>query len=126
MGVAVICVDQTIFGAPQGNCLAACVASLLGCSLADVCDFSEKGWLDELTAWLAPRGLYAVCFKTETDWRPPGLYILGGKSPRGDFLHAVIARGTTVVHDPHPSREGVLSHVDGTIFVPLDPSRGYA
>jgi len=117
----VIPVDQTRFGSPGGNCLAACVASLLELPLADVPQLGPTTWLDDLGAWLLKRGLYPICFKIDAPWRPTGLYILAGKSPRGDFLHAVVARGDEVVHDPHPSRAGVLSHVDVTLFVPIDP-----
>lgn len=117
-----ICVDQTVFGFPQGNCLAACVASLLHVPLESIPDFSRMEWLDELRRWAEPHGFYPLCFSLDTNWRPPGLYILGGQSPRGDFLHAVIARGSDIVHDPHPSRAGVLTHVDATIFVRLDPA----
>jgi hypothetical protein len=115
-------VDQTIFGAPEGNCLPACIASLLELSIDDVPHFGADNWLDTLTRWLAPRGFYPICATLPTDWRPAGLYILAGKSPRGDFLHAVVARGDEIVHDPHPSRAGVLSRHDATLLVPLDPA----
>ena len=115
-------VDQTIFGAPEGNCLAACVATLLDLSIDDVPHFGADGWAEQLTRWLRPRGLYALHFSLPSDWHPRGLYILAGQSPRGDFLHAVVARGGDVIHDPHPSRAGLLSHVDATVLTPLDPS----
>lgn len=118
-------VDQTIFDAVNGNCLAACIASILEVELAEVPNFCEGAtthWLDRLAEWLAPRGLYPLCFTlTGGDWRPQGLHILAGKSPRGDWLHAVVARGRDVVHDPHPSRAGVLTHADVTLFITFDP-----
>ena len=33
---------------------------------------------------------------------PVGYHILSGKSPRGEFLHSVVANGEDIVHDPHP------------------------
>lgn len=40
--------------------------------------------------------------------------VLTGASPRGDWLHAVVADSHTgnLVHDPHPDGTGVLSKVD--------------
>jgi hypothetical protein len=115
-------IDQTVFGAPMGNCLPACVASLLHLELVQVPHFGADGWLDALRAWLAPRGFWpAYCELTPDGWRPEGLYILAGKSPRGSYLHAVVAEGSRIVHDPHPSRAGLLSYADATILVPFDP-----
>ena len=114
-------VDQTLFGSPGGNCLPACVASLLNLTIEDVPHFGAEDWFDRLNDWLAPRGYYAMCFTLPTEWRPPGLYILAGKSPRFTTLHAVVARGNEVIHDPHPSRAGVDSHTDATILVRMDP-----
>jgi hypothetical protein len=122
----VIRVDQTVCVAPLGNCLPACVASLLEVPLEQVPHFGANDWVEHLTKWLATRGYYPIVCTLPTDWRPAGLYILAGKSPRGDFLHAVIARGDEIIHDPHPSRAGVLSRADATILVPLDPMRGAA
>ena len=41
-----------------------------------------------------------------------GNEILTGKSPRGNFNHAVVAYNGEVVHDPHPIGGGVESFVD--------------
>jgi hypothetical protein len=115
-------VDQTKFGVPGGNCFSACVASLLSVPVDDVPYFmGEKDWLRPLADWLQPRGFYPIFFNLGPhvgDWRPQGLYVLGGESARGP--HAVVARGDEVVHDPHPSRTGLLTHEDATIIVPLD------
>lgn len=122
-------VDQTTFGQPGGNCFSACVASLLDLPISEVPYFMDETsgvkWYAQLDAWLAPRGYYALHFNIvdraaydrENLW-PKGYYILGGKSPRGD--HAVVARGAEVVHDPHPSRDGLdPATVDGfTLLVP--------
>lgn len=117
-------VDQNKFGVGQGNCFSACVASLLELPLADVPYFmGEEDWLPGFAMWLEPRGFYPVIFglALAEEWRPMGLHILGGIGPRG--AHAVVARGSEVVHDPHPSREGLTILEDVTILVPLDPAR---
>jgi len=117
-------VDQTTFGVPGGNCFSACVASLLELPIEEVPYFmGADDWCAAFAAWLSPRGFYPVSFNISTvgAWRPEGLFILGGQSPRGS--HAVVARGAVVVHDPHPSRDGLLKVEDGTVLVPFDPAR---
>lgn len=127
-----IAVDQTTFGFPGGNCFSACLASILELPIDDVPYFmgdslEDDGgaWFKRFEEWLAPRNLYPVCFRVGDGWRPEGLHILSGKSPRAlaspKALHSVVARGRDVVHDPHPSRAGVLSHDDVVLLVPLDP-----
>jgi hypothetical protein len=120
----VIPVDQTIFGAPAGNCLAACVASLLHLDIADVPNVCEDGagWVERLADWLQPRGLVPLAFGGP----PPSgfadaLCIVSGQSPRGPWLHATVWRGDKMVHDPHPDRTGILDVSDTLLLVPLDP-----
>ncbi len=124
-------VDQTRFGFDYtrddcGDCFSACVASLLELPLGAVPIFMEKpNWLLALNTWLKQRGFWAVTFElTEGGWSPEGYCILGGKSPRatGDEMHAVVGFGRKVVHDPHPSRAGLVDLRDVTLLIPFDPS----
>lgn len=118
-------VDQTIFDGVNGDCMAACVASILEVAIEDVPNFcagATDKWFERLADWLEPNGLYPLCFTLDGEWRPQGLHVLAGKSPRGDWLHAVVAKGREVVHDPHPSRAGILTQVDVTLFIPFDPA----
>jgi hypothetical protein len=126
-------VHQTLFGGPDGpteaigNCYPACLASLLELDLADVPHVYQlhrdtEAALDETLRFLHGKGYTSICY----DWAPwvnryaPGaLVILSGKSPRGDFSHAVIgevtATGWRLVHDPHPSGAGIAgepTHVE--------------
>lgn len=122
---------QTQFGndkAPpheMGNCYPACLASLLGLPLGAVPHFYamhnelELAWA-AVVDWLKGRG-YSVLH-----WQWAGIreqlaayrFLLGdstvlvsGKSPRGDFQHAVLGRltadGWELVHDPHPDGTGI-------------------
>ncbi len=116
-------VDQTTFGDDIGNCFSACVASILHLAIDDVPFFgADSLWFQRFADWLAPRGLYPMCIQYNSEHIPVGFYILGGKSPRGDFLHAVVANGRTIVHDPHPSRDELGSRVDCTVIIQMDPS----
>lgn len=115
-------VDQTTFGVSRGNCFSACVASLLELPIADVPFFmGDEQWWSSFNDWLRPRGFYALCVMLPAEAHPPGLNILSGKSPRGP--HAVVAHGIDVIHDPHPSRAGLLTREDVIVLVPLDPAR---
>lgn len=116
-------VDQTKFGYPEGNCFSACVASLLELDLSEVPFFmGREDWWEAFARWLYPRGLYPLHFPMRVDGLgPPGLYIAGGASPRDpQYMHAVVARGREIVHDPNPSRLGLVSIEDVTLLVSLE------
>ncbi len=106
-------VYQTKFGATEGNCLAACIASLLETDIDDIPDFSPRP--DDMVHWTAhfrkffkERGLLAEWFNPDLKYATPaGIYYLAwGTSPRG-LPHSVIYRNGKLVHDPHPEGGGV-------------------
>jgi hypothetical protein len=126
-------VDQTRFGAPDGNCLAACLASLLELSLDAVPHFTGEGWRARLGEWLRGRGLWALEWDAprgctidgSRSWlavNVPGYAIVSGQATRG-LLHATVWRGGELVHDPHPSRAGLLDVEDVLVLVAIDPAR---
>jgi len=122
-------VEQTTFAPPHGDCLAACIASILELPLADVPNLGcSTEWWQDTRDWLKPRNL---------DWLnwehgpgavvPRGYSILGADSPRGPWLHAVVCFDGAIVWDPSPDREqGVGTWRDWTVFVVLDPARPVA
>ena len=118
-------VTQTIFTAPGGDCMAACVASILDLPLDAVPNpqGEDSAWFLEWVAFLAPYNLSILTFLDGGDWIPRGYSILCGKSPRGDWNHAVVCFDGEMVHDPHPSGAGVESRVDWTVFITIDPAR---
>lgn len=105
-------VDQDIFVGDtegrKGNCFQACVASLLELPLGEVPHFAEyENWWEALTEW-------AESLRYTVSWEkfPLNFYsIATGKSPRGDYNHAVISLAGKTVHDPHPSRSGLEGEV---------------
>lgn len=122
-------VHQTKFGNTDGNCLAACIASILEVELESLPNFHGKDWQERWCEWLRPRGLFL--------WRmdapeggftehPPGWTILSGQSPRAEelgeqWLHATVAFDGETVHDPHPDGRGVLTKSDFLFFQAIDP-----
>jgi hypothetical protein len=111
-------IDQTTYGPSHGNCISACVASILEVPIETVPFFVDENWRERFVGWLAARGLAA----TELENPPPGFSIAFGPSTRlAGRGHACVARDGVIVHDPHPSRAGlpivthyvVLHGIDG-------------
>ena len=132
-------VTQTSFGSPCGNCLEACVATLLGIPLETVpdprrgltCAEAERALplrSPALGTFLAQFGLAAVSGEGSHGPVPPGappvFWIGSGPGPRG-FDHAVVyVSGGRAPHpvlfwDPHPDRTGLLALARWTAILPL-------
>lgn len=104
-------VDQTILATDpkrQGNCLAACVASWLGLSLAAVPHFIEEhdGWWPMLVGYMSGHGLWPLELENLDDADEDEIVFVMGMSPRG-VCHQVLYRDGALWHDPHPSRDGL-------------------
>ena len=97
-------VDQTGYGVSDGNCLSACLASILEFPIVAVPRFVSVD--ARLHRWLADRGLSASVFPPDS--APAGYSIAVGPSRRfAGLMHACVAYDGAIVHDPHPSREGL-------------------
>ncbi len=119
-------VEQTILAPPDGNCFAACVASIFEVPIEAVPSIPEPHWWPAVEAWLAPRGLSVLHFavKPDDDYRPPGYAIMHTDSPGGGCLHALVAKDGVVVWNPHPLRALGHGPVRGwTLFAILDPAK---
>jgi len=100
----VIPITQTRTG-ENGNCVSACLASILELPLQLVPDFAAETDSDDeffaaVDKWLASKGL---CYR---HWpiggpAPVGWHTIEGTSPRGG-QHAVVAQNGKPVWDPHP------------------------
>lgn len=122
-------VYQTIYEPPLGNCLQAGVASILELTLEEVPNFAEvqgPKWWDRYAEWMKEQnGLYPLYLKVFGDDDPllkelQGYHLIVGKSPRGDWLHVVVAKDGKVVHDPNPQGDGSLEEVVAVeLFVSL-------
>lgn len=106
-----------------GDCFRACVASILELDPVSVPHFlfdgSQQAWKGRANKFLASHGLGLLVLLVNEyveevldEW-PDAFHILSGRSPRHpDFYHAVVARNGRVIHDPHPSRAGILAPTD--------------
>ena len=127
-------VRQEIFEDGKGDCLRACVASILDLPTGAVPNFIEEtpvGVLDVAREWLEARGKKTVLVLIEG---PAKLYvghddspvILTGESPRVNGAgtpkqHAVVGMpdgfGFRMVHDPHPSNAGLVGSPDVVLWI---------
>jgi len=127
---------QTRFGFPEegdprgGNCHRAAVASILELPLYRVPDFVNEWpscWYEQLAKWLRPMGLVPVTVLISPDnkgWTPFEFYhLMSGPRPRNPkYLHCVVGLGGKMVHDPHPSGDGLVEVKDWDLFVAYDPA----
>lgn len=120
-------VDQTSLHDKEtdtgGDCWRACLASILEVPITDVPDFvNEHGgrYVTETRNWLEAFGLWLVEVRYHGNF--PGYMIASGPSPRHrDVHHAVVWKGRTMAHDPHPSRDGIWGDPqEYSMIVPLN------
>lgn len=117
-------IDQTIFGPPSGNCFPACIASIMERPLWTVPNFcidlalGKADWYDRFTNWVVAEGWAVLMIRPpvfDVSMPQNAVVIATGLSPRrGDYpampnmLHCVVhGRGAKLMHDPHPSRDGI-------------------
>lgn len=91
-----------------GDCLRACIATILDLEPETMPNFAEpphETWLSRLRTWLATQGLSPMIFVTDSDPRdtmgemnPTGAYVLFGGTGDGD--HCVVCVGDKQVHNP--------------------------
>lgn len=144
-------IDQTRFAielplteAP-GNCWAACIASILEVPLPEVPDEANfwkpgmshrQSWRlyePSVHRWLRERGLLLLDVRSKQVFYSGEQFdpfcIVSGPSPRNcDVNHAVVGRGMEIIHDPHPSRAGLLPPSEGRewwheYFVAINPAQ---
>lgn len=113
----------------RGNCFAAAIASLTEKPLTDVpnvevlFDVDGVSWYGVMDAWLRANGYeiitdnrYKVFHRPDDfsedaraelrDCLKGRYYLASGMSPRG-VMHVCIYQNGVMVHDPHPTREGI-------------------
>jgi hypothetical protein len=123
---------QTTFGTNKsgdsrepGNCFATAIACILEIALDEIPNFcAYEDWFERANQWLNERGLCYLEFGIGTEqefWAGfTGYCILVGDSPRG-CKHAVVGYKAKMVHDPHPSGEGLVTTDRIGFFIPIQP-----
>ncbi len=100
----------------KGDCLSACIASILEVRLDQVPHFTGKNWREEIDRFLATYGLCLIGYMADGEafGPPPFYHIVSGLSSHHkegesevDNQHAVVCYGEHMVHDPSSSRTGL-------------------
>lgn len=107
-----------------GNCGEAAVASILGITLIDVPDFRINGrdaeaYWSTFKRFIRSYGYYPYMVPNG-QLVLPVMYLASGPSSRG-CKHMVVMQDGKLLHDPHPSDEGLLSIDLLHILIPFDP-----
>lgn len=126
-------VMQKSLGLGHGDCLHACLASILECDLADIPNLSAetKTLADQIAnedAFLASRGMRAIrCLLTgsyesgDVFFLFDGYGIAWGKSPRSHMQHCVVVVSDDgmlrIAHDPHPGGLGIEGEFTGVSWI---------
>ena len=97
---------QTIAG-KQGNCLCACIASLLEIDLQEVPYPVINDQQEELNKWLIDNyDMFMISLSLNPDGYLPSAfknnYVIGCGKSFNNIMHAVICRDGKIVHDPFP------------------------
>jgi len=140
-------VDQTRFGYGEGNCLMAAVCSILEIPLEEPENFrdilreKDERTEEQIQAGIDPhwwRVLWQFCAERgwlcyylslpddrEDEVAPRGYAVQCGTGPRGVLPdgraggRCVVALDGMMVHDPHPSRDGLVRVDSYLILVPV-------
>lgn len=114
--------DAVNDGHPAGDCMRACVATILELPLDEVPHFVQyvehPAGTDPHLWWWALLGFCGAhgWHVRYVDEDPPGGWcLIAGKSPRG-HQHVVVGFDGAMVHDPHPSRAGVVEPAEWFAF----------
>jgi hypothetical protein len=100
---------QTKFG-KDGNCLAACIASLLDIDINSIPELPYTDeWADVLNEWLTKEHnllLITINSSELPKYLSKSIIIACGYSER-NLLHAVLFQNGKFFHDPHPDGTGI-------------------
>lgn len=122
--------DQTQFSNAdeklKGNCLQTCFASIFELPLEEVPHFASFGseWGEKLFEWCDAWGIWPIWVnKSQEKFKSVTGYTIGcGPGPRG-FQHAIVCMDGKMIHDPHPSRAGLIEITDHITFVLREPAK---
>ena len=99
---------QTILDGVDGNCLAACIASLLDVDVDDVPN-PRDDWWNDVNKWLRENHACEMMNITFNENHMPSVPMIAvGDSPNypGKY-HAVLWKGKSMIFDPSPTNNGL-------------------
>jgi len=121
---------QSKFG-NEGNCFAACIASILEIeldSLPFLADFNDnwKDYLNALNTNLKSRFNLFIEYTTHENWESifedsfkDSYYIVSGESDQEGLEHAVIFKNGTLQHNPNPNGVEMIRATTYYLFIKI-------
>jgi hypothetical protein len=123
----------------RGDCVPACIASILGLPIGAIANTHGEGWWDRLQAECGRHG-YCLSVIDSTLSPPPCLWVASVPSlnlpadPDGKAaMHVLVVRGYEFVHDPSMGKRydgaawveawNAERVVEGWVLCPLDPAQ---
>ena len=119
-------VDQSRVSYEDGDCLRACIASVLELPLADVPEYSDDREMGpRYSEWLGRFNLSLMCIRLDPgNAISPGYHLIEGLSRNGKDYHVAVGLDGKIVHDPDPTSRGKFKGGGNYwIFVSIDPAR---
>lgn len=100
-------VIQTVHTKEDGNCLAACLASVLEIGIETFPDLPKGNgkWIKIIKDHLHGIGYNLILIDDIHEESIHGYYLMVGDNPTSGHQHCVVCRGGEVVHDPSPKRD---------------------
>lgn len=103
-------VQQTLLN-ENGNCLSACLASILEDDIDRIPNPKHDNWLNEMNNWLIyNHGVFIVTCKFLGGYFPEALtntYLIGTGKSKSGRMHAVVCFRGEIMHDPWPGGSGL-------------------
>ncbi|MFA5300686.1 MAG: hypothetical protein WC389_21060 [Lutibacter sp.] len=98
---------QTKFG-KEGNCLCACIASLLEIPIESVPNPKHDDWVEEINQWLIENhNIYILSVVLHKDSYLPSAFknsiTIGCGRSINNIMHAVLVYENRIIHDPLPN-----------------------
>ena len=131
-------VYQTRFGgadapqAEQGNCMQACIASILEIPLEEAFDttlYPDETWFDKFNEWLAGYQLACVYFESSKEHPIRCTEILGyhinevWSGSLKNTKHAVVCHNDRLVHNPNERCQETNGNIGVYMFICLNPAK---
>ncbi len=120
-------VSQARVNYRDGDCLRACIASVLELPLEAVPAYVEDDMQIKFVEWLQQfnMSLMSVRLGDPDGFIPPGYHLIEGPSRNGQDTHVAVGLDRQIVHDPDPTSRGQFEgdRRNYWIFTVIDPSK---
>ena len=110
---------QTVHTKDDGNCLAACLASVLEVGIETFPDLPKGNgkWIKIITEHLHKMDYNLILIDDINEENIQGYYLMVGDNPTSGHQHCVVCKNGKIVHDPSPKRDKDLPCLTKSYFI---------